>query len=564
MKQNLPLKFALAGLMALAIGESQAQRYATEIFTDEQITVTSNVVYGTNVRFLPPVNFTSTQAQADLLDLQTIAATTGDFPDAYFNLADESTTVKIQNMQLDVYAPDMSVDDVEERPVIIYLHTGNFLPPPTNGSPTGLRTDSTAIVTCRQFAKRGFVAVSVSYRLGWNPLGNSVERRGTLLNAVYRAIQDTKQSVRFLRGDAAGENTFGIDADKFVLFGEGSGGYVALAYATVDDLENELSVPKFINPVTGESYVDPSIVGDEEGLNGGLTIYQDNGQPTDIQMTVNLGGALGEISWLEAGDAPMVAFHAIRDDFAPFDDGTVIVPTTQENVVDVSGSNSFIQAANDLGNNAIFNLIPDGDPFTDAARSFYGTGPYEISNALEVSVNDTPEGLYPILLPLRPFLQNIASPWQWWDPNSPIAATVIAEVGGQPITAHMASLGSNPDMSPEQGRTYLDTIFGYSVPRIMCALELPENPCALSANNSIFENATSVFPNPTRDALTIRNSEFIMRRLEVYDITGRMVSSKVINANEFRFERGQLGDGVYLMQIVFDNNERITKKVLFN
>lgn len=564
MKQNLPLALFITAIMSCMIGESYAQRYMTEIFSESEITVTPNVVYGTNVRFLPPVNFQSAQAQTDLTDLQTIAATTGNFPAAYYNLEDGSTTVKIRDLQLDVYAPDQSVDDLSERPVIIYLHTGNFLPPPTNGSPTGLRTDSTAIVTCRQLAKRGFVAVSVSYRLGWNPLGSSVERRGTLLNAVYRAIQDTKQSVRFLREDASEANTFGIDPDKFVLFGEGSGGYVALAYATLDDLETELNIPKFINPLTGSSYVTPAIVGDEEGLNGALTLYQDNGQPTDIQMTVNLGGALGDISWLEQGDAPMVAFHAIRDDFAPFDNGTVIVPTTQENVVDVSGSNVFIQAANDFGNNAVFATIPDGDPFTDKARGFYGTGPYEISNGLEVTVSSTPEGLYPVAIELRPFLQNVASPWQWWNPNSPLATAVVAEVGGQPITAHMASLGSNPDMSPEQGRTYLDTIHGYAVPRIMCALELPENPCALSSNNSsVKDNSTSVFPNPTRDALTVRNLDHMIRRVEMFDITGRLVSSKIVNANEYRYERGNLKDGVYLMQIVFDG-ERVTKKVLFN
>lgn len=273
---------------------------------------------------------------------------------------------------------------------------------------------------------------------------------------------------------------------------------------------------------------------------------------------------MGELSWLEAGDAPMVSFHAIRDDFAPFDDGTVIVPTTQENVVDVSGSNVFIQAANDLGNNAVFATIPNGDPYTDAARSYYGTGPYEISNGLEVTVNSSPEGLYPVELELRPFLQNVASPWQWWNPNSPLATAVVGEVGGQPITAHMASLGSNPNMSPEQGRTYLDTIHGYAVPRIMCALELPENPCVLSSNNTnALDNATSVFPNPTRDALTVRNLDDVIRRVEMFDITGRLVSSKVVNANTYRYERGNLKDGVYLMQVVFDD-ERTTKKVVFN
>jgi hypothetical protein len=77
------------------------------------------------------------------------------------------------------------------------------------------------------------------------------------------------------------------------------------------------------------------------------------------------------------------------------------------------------------------------------------------------------------------------------------------------------------------------------------------------------DNATSVFPNPTRDALTVRNSDHMIQRVEMFDITGRLVSSKIVNANVYRYERGNLKDGVYLMQVVFDN-ERITKKVVFN
>jgi len=542
------------------------ERYSDQIFSDDQIIVTSNVVYGTNIRFIPPIDFESSEAQADVLELQTIAQTTGDYPAAYFDLADESTTVKLRALGMDVYEPDPAIDDVEERPVILYIHTGNFLPPPTNGSPTGTKTDSLAIVTCREYAKRGFVAISMEYRLGWNPLGDANVRRGTLLNAVYRAIQDTKECVRYIREDVnQNGNSFGIDESKIVLLGEGSGGYVALGYATLDDLPAEISVPKFIDPETGSSYVIPAVVGDENGFNGALTLYQDNGEETEIQMTINLGGALGDISWIEAGDAPMVSFHAIRDDFAPFDDGTVIVPTTQENVVDVSGSNVFIQAANELGNNSLFNMIPDGDPFTDQARSFYGQGPIEISNGLNVTVseNPDPEGLYPILLELRPFLTNIASPWQWWDPQSPTAQAVVGEVGGQPVTAHQASLASNPNMSPEQGRTYLDTIQGYSIPRIMCALELPGNVCSTNTNDIELENTTDVFPNPSQNAVNIRNNEHMIRRVDVMDITGRLVTQQVINGHFYSFDRGNLNDGIYLMQIVFDN-QRITKKVMFN
>lgn len=564
MKQILQFKYLGIFSLILAAGIANGQRYQSEIFSDDQIQVTHDVTFGTNIRFLPPVDFTSTQAQADLLDLQTTASGSGDYDAAYYDLQDASTTVKIKDLKMDVYEPMQSEDEVENRPVMVYLHTGNFLPPPTNGSPTGLKTDSLAIVACTQWAKRGFVAVSVAYRLGWNPLGDAQERRGTLLNAVYRAIQDTKESVRFLRGDAANENTFAIDPDKIVLFGEGSGGYVALAYATVDDLPAEIEIPKFVDPNTGESYVTPSIVGNEEGLDGALTLYRPNGQSTEISMVINAGGAMGDISWLEAGDAPMVAFHAVRDDFAPFDDGTVIVPTTQENVVDVSGANVFIQAAVDFGNNDAFEMLNNSDdPYTQQAVSLYGTGPYEQSNSQQVTISSTPHGLFPVLFELRPFLTNIASPWQWWDPNSALAQTIVGEVGGNPITAHQASLASNPNMSPEQGRTYLDTINGYAIPRVMCVLELEGNECSTGITETEADNATSIYPNPTKSALTVRNDESVIRRVKLIDITGRVVMEKNVNAHLFQLNRADLNSGVYLMEVIFDS-ERITKKVMFN
>lgn len=566
MKQSLRNQILTFTAVLVAAGSAYSQRYATEIYSDEQIEVISNVSYGTNIRFFPPVNFQSPGAATDIIDLQTIAATTGDYPAAYFDLGDQSTTVKVQDMLMDIYQPINSVDNVEARPLIIYLHTGNFLPPPQNGSPVGLKTDSLAVVACTQWAKRGFVAASVSYRLGWNPTSNEENvRRETLLNAVFRAIQDAKQAVRFLKDDAANNNTYKIDPTKIVIFGEGSGGYVALAYATVHDLEAALGLPKFTNPVTDESYVDPDIVGDENGFDGALTLYKPNGQNGDISMVVNMGGALGDSSWVEAGDVPMIAFHTLRDDFAPFDNGTVIVPTTMGPVVDVSGGNVFIQKAVDLGNNDAFSMLNgNDDPYTQQAESLYGTGPYDVSNDETITISSTPYGLYPFVFPLKPFLTNLASPWQWWDPSSPLAQAVVAEIGGNPITAHMASLASNPNMSPMQGRAYLDTIQGYAIPRIMCVLDLEGSPCAVGIDEVKVENTTtSIYPNPAKSSVTIRNNDEIIRRIELVDITGRVVAVKNVDAHTYTLERGSLSDGIYLMQIHFDA-ETITKKVLFN
>jgi hypothetical protein len=119
-------------------------------------------------------------------------------------------------------------------------------------------------------------------------------------------------------------------------------------------------------------------------------------------------------------------------------------------------------------------------------------------------------------------------------------------------------------MSPEQGRAYLDTIQGYAVPRIMCALDLEGAICeTINTDDVVYENSTNVYPNPTQGQLTVRNNDHIIRRVELMDITGRVVMSEVVNANIHTINRNDFSEGVYLMQVFFDDT-RITKKVLFN
>tara|TARA_B100001245_G_scaffold236206_1_gene226241 strand:- start:2269 stop:3666 length:1398 start_codon:yes stop_codon:yes gene_type:complete len=449
-------------------------------------------------------------------------------------------------------------DTITDRPVIVYVHTGNFLPPPLNGGPTGRKEDSTAVYLCREWAKRGFVAVALSYRLGWNPLASGptgpIVRRATLLNAVYRAIHDVKECVRSLKEDESNSNTYGIDPDKIVLYGQGSGGYVALAYATLDK-QSETEIQKFVYPgTTDSSYVQPNLVGDIEGFApspAALTLYAPNGFSSDVSMVVNAGGALADTSWLEAGDVPMVSFQCIRDPFAPFGEGTVIVPTTQEDVVDVQGANVFMAKVNALGNNSVFSGIPStGDPFTTRARSMYGVQ-YDYIYAPpfnKITINSNVEGLFAFERPLGASLfQNEGSPWEWWIATDPIPSTVIAP-GPPPITAHMAGLQSNPDMSPAKGKTYVDTIMGYMIPRVILALELE---AGIGLHENMVAGAVKMYPNPVHNTLFIKSedSDVDIETVEILDVSGRMVSKHVIEPGRAELSTAHLNPGVYMVRV---------------
>lgn len=507
-------------MVLMTIGATAQTRYVDAIYTDADIEVTSDVEYGTNIDFLTSKTSNQMNVGRDITEIKTALAMSQAIPGKYYNPADTTSDLKVTIVKMDVYKPKTSVDATTDRPVIIFIHTGNFLPPPVNGSPNGHKVDSTAIVLCTEWAKRGYVAVAVNYRLGWNPLASNVEtRRGQLLNAVYRAIHDVKVAVRTLKDNAS---TYGIDPTKVTLYGEGTGAYVALAYETLDKNE-EMELPKFRVGGAGDSYINRAVVGEIDGSGGGLNLYAASTTSTEVASIVTAGGALADTSWLEAGDAPMIAFHCVRDAFAPFNEGTVVVPTTNEDVVDVQGANLYIQKANALGNNDAIKDIKANDPYTMAAEANYGTTvAYIYDDETEITINTDVKGLFPVLLPIaEKVLDNQSSPWQWWDPMSPLATTDVS--GGAGFTAHMNSLQSNTDMSPTKGRTYLDTILGYMCPRV-ALINGDITMESLSVNQTLPTSAAAVYPNPATNEVTIRvDAKYTVTSISITDITGREV-----------------------------------------
>lgn len=539
-------------LFSLIASVSLAQkRYIDPIYSDADIEVTSDVKYATNISFL--LSKTSNQAQviADLTAIKTALATGQPIPKAYFDPTDASSDIKVENLEMDVYLAKSDVDSKTDRPVVIYLHTGNFLPPVINGSPCGVKTDSSAIVLCTEWAKRGYVAVSMEYRGGWNPLaGTEEERKGQLLNAVYRAIHDVKQGVSVIRTEAAGSNTYGMDASNITLYGEGTGGYVALGYLTLDKY-TEMELPKFINPLSNKSYIDTAQVGLIDGSRGLLNLYQSPKTDVTVQAVVNAGGALADTSWLNAGDAPMITFQAVRDPFAPFNEGIVVVPTTNGNVVEVQGGNLFIQKANAIGNNDVIKNMPADDEYNKKARSHYGNTIDYIYPAPgdKMTINNDVEGLFPIIRPITDDLYNNRSgPWQWWDPESPFATAEVSPDNLPGVTVHMASLPGNPDMGPEKGRTFIDTIMGYMCPRI-AVINGDYTVDQLSVNDKLPSNAANIYPNPAKNEITISvDNQFNVQSIRLMDITGREVKNITAN-NIVRINVSDLQSGYYMINI---------------
>ena len=163
--RHTALLFVLCG-MAHALC---AQRYATEVFSDAQLTITPDVPYGANIDFLTSDFSDPEVAASEIIQLQYFVSNQIPVPPTFFDPESPSTLVKLVELRMDVYEPDQTVDCEQTRPLFIYLHTGDLMPPPLNGRPVGTRKDSSAVEICQRMARRGYVAASLSYRLGWSP-----------------------------------------------------------------------------------------------------------------------------------------------------------------------------------------------------------------------------------------------------------------------------------------------------------------------------------------------------------------------------------------------------------
>lgn len=510
MKKHLLLA---AATLALGTAANAQIRYLDPTFTS--VDVMDTVTYGQNVYFMP---------------FQGSPIPPG------------STTPTPGNLKMKVYKP--SGDVQTSRPLVIILHTGNFLPRYLNQSTTGDWDDKAIVELANRFAKRGFVVSTPRYRLGWNPTGPPLTRVSTLLNAVYRAIHDAQTCVRHFRSSAA---SYGIDPDKIVLMGVGSGGYVSNAYATLDK-QAETALPKF-QDTSGNSVVNPAVVGDVNGVGGTANIVNYPGVSKQVAMVVNVGGALGDISWLEAGDVPMVGFHCRDDKFAPYDSGTVIVPTTQEPVVDVHGTRPMIRKAVALGNNDVILNRTFPDAVSGRAYSLNAKAQYE--------------GLFEIRRPLLPGQFQEASPWDWWDSTAVVAGA--AQFGMNVATANAiiaSSRSTNPDVSQAKSNRYIDTIMAYSIPRIVVALNLPgQETVGIKENEA--SAGIAVYPNPVSANFSIDVKTDKLRSVTLMDLGGKPVKVwSNLNSNVSTLERGDVASGVYLVKVVTATGEFVRKVVL--
>ncbi len=476
-----------------------------------------------------------------------------------------------------IYTPKN--DTVRKRPLVIYLHTGNFLPFPINQSTGGRTTipatsplaaagatlaqigmgypvDSPLVEICTRLAKMGYVTAAIDYRCGWNPIASTqTERVNTLINAAYRGVQDLRNAIRYFKASVIAQgNPFGIDTSKIVAWGQGTGGYISMAAATMDSYLDivQKSSNKFIGD-NGLPYVIESVHGNIYGTSVGVvpagapslagdTLCYPNipGISSDFQLCVNMGGALADTQWIDNTDLPMIGFQEPRDPFAPYKEGIVNVPQGSNaplSVVKVQGTYLAIKKADSLGLQKKMRDLKLADVITQAANK----------------KNDGIEGLYPVN-GTNPF---DSDPWNWWDTT--IMSAIQKQFG---YGNNTNGLATQPDMSAAKSRRYIDTIIAYYAPRAFAVLGLGTfvaTPDLLQASQVGLRMSPNPMTSQTSFTTKIDNP---IKGLVIYDVNGNVVRQiNKINSSEYTLYRGDLSNGVYYVQFGFDNGV-ITKPLI--
>ena len=190
---------------------------------------------------------------------------------------------------MDIYQP--KVDTNAKRPLIIYIHGGAFY--------AGDKATPDCVDFCTNFAQKGYVAVSVNYRLA-NPL-LFLANRSIQLDAVLKTMADVKSAIRYFTKDAATSNLYKIDSTAVFVGGYSAGAVAALHTAWVTDT----------------SELDQELI---SIMKSGIKTFEgdagNDGYGHKIKGIFSLAGALFQTNYVNYGDVPAYLAHAK-------DDGTV-------------------------------------------------------------------------------------------------------------------------------------------------------------------------------------------------------------------------------------------------
>ena len=504
--------FTLFTALCLFGSAFSQERYTSEVFTDDQIKVTSDVHYATNATIL-----------ALLFD-----PNVNEFiPEPLF---------------MDIYEPDPSVDTNTDRPMVMVVHGGDALPRIANNACYGDKTDSVTVTTARKLARMGYVAVAPNYRLGWNPLTTTQDLfLDGLVDAGVRIQQDLRACARYLRKNVAEDgNTYGIHPDQFTVWGTASSAGTYSGFAAYINEVEELQTPTFfVTDQDGNVYntFNEAEAGNIEGTVVGMNALGDTtnyvntpGYSSAFQIAALGSGISLDTGTVDQGEPAMIMFGNPNSIVTQIPAGPIQLPTTGEVVAFVQLSQGLIKEANAKGVNQQWTDFGFTDPYSTAAAAHPLFGP--VQGWLPLSGH--PDNEYP---------------WVHWDTiNCPVS---------------MQTFDVLPEMDQAYAISQIDTMGAYFGVRACVTFGL--NCPSLSSSKEVLrdDSIVEISPNPTRGTLQLKvNTGEAIETVRIFDFKGQLVRQFQVGSHVFMEDDLSLVPGFYSVLVAFEDGMAVKKLVV--
>jgi predicted esterase len=422
------------------------------------------------------------------------------------------------SLKMDISYP--TNDSLSEcgRPLIILIHGGAWLAGSKNESfIPSLRTD---------FAKRGYVAAAINYRLGffqtdtskncnvpnWNCMNAADEAEWS--RALYRGIQDAKAAIRYL---IINQNDYDIDPANVFVVGESAGAFIALGVGYMDhELEKPTdcyAIPAAAAP--HQNYYTPCIQNSSfsipiQNMNlerPDLGPVEGNLNPSNLPYSIKAvgafyGGIYQELFSQKAytNTPQLYMFHQPND---------LIVPM---------GYNKILQGFNDCA-------AATGCVNIQQRKLAYGSAAIDnLIDTLMIPASHKPNVLFETNNNNADCLQQVLNP----------------ALGGHQLDNYRNRTNN------------LSTFFAPNIDSDAC----------LTLSNGLTENDKKViiFPNPTTNIVHVKLRE--PAQINLYSIDGKLLKTYQTNSSTLQIDLSALKNGIYLIQIIssdFISTDKIIK-----
>ncbi len=443
----------------------------------------------------------------------------------------------MQELFMDIYEP--KGDTMSQRPVMIFAFGGGFI--------QGDRFEKHVTRTCEQFAKAGYVAVAIDYRIGIDIVGGLSNPSGEGMRVFFRAVQDMRAATQYMyySADQLG-NPYRIDTNAIFVGGASAGAITALMMEYGDKLSefDDLANPSEIASLGG---FDTSSANGPHGSYG----YKSIG-------VVNIAGALPNVDWIEPGDVPVLSAHGDEDDTVPYKDEASLNSLLQLVGIELEGSFLVDQEAEAEGVcSYLYTMVGEDHP-SNGRSDYYFQNIYHrlmprmkaildgktFCCDMEVSIQgDTLVGIYNNgdEVELTSTLSNDMGAAQLSWCSYPNAGS-----------SDQASFTVNPEPdSLEEGTQYytVTATEGNCVATDLVAVQrvdsIADTTTSIDARTESLD--ARLYPNPAQGMITVELADYRNVNYQILDLSGKVLQTGKLNNNKQSLNLSQLSAGQYIL-----------------